>query len=64
MGSETGKQEQASEQDGLHLRDLHLPRDVWSVILAQAGAPLHQVPDGEGLSHVTRWLDLARVCKQ
>ena len=48
----------------MHVGDLHLPTDVWSVILAEAAAPLCQVPNGEGLSHVTRWLDLARVCKQ
>ena len=62
--SGTGKQQQASEHDGLQLGDMHLPRDVWTIILANVTAPLRQLPKTDGLSNAARWLDLALVCKQ
>lgn len=60
LGSKTGKQEQASE----HNNFMSLPRDVWSVVLTKAAAPLRELRNDEGRSHVARWLDLALVCKQ
>ena len=62
--SESGKQDQASEHDDVQLGDLHLPRDVWSVVLAKAAMPLRQLPENDGFSHIARWLDLSLVCKQ
>ena len=64
LGSKTGKQEEVSEHDGLQLGDMHFPPDVWTIILANAAAPLRQLPKQDGLSHAARWLDLALVCKQ
>ena len=64
VASKTGKQEQASEHKNLQLGGMSLPRDVWSVVLTKAAAPLRELRNDEGRSHVARWLDLALVCKQ